>query len=146
MNNSFSKVAVWMVIGLVLFTVFKQFDSRAPVQDTVSYTQFMDDAKSGKVRRVDVQNDVLHVTPDSGRPYTLTSPGDLWMVSDLLKAGVSVSGKPREEPSLLMNIFVSWFPTLPVAMKQKMTSKKSLIFYAIPPSFKNSAVGSRVVC
>ncbi|PHY07673.1 MAG: cell division protein FtsH [Alcaligenaceae bacterium] len=112
MNNSFSKVAVWMVIGLVLFTVFKQFDSRAPVQDTVSYTQFMDDAKSGKVRRVDVQNDVLHVTPDSGRPYTLTSPGDLWMVSDLLKAGVAVSGKPREEPSLLMNIFVSWFPML----------------------------------
>ena len=112
MNNSFSKVAVWVVIGLVLFTVFKQFDSRTPVQDTVSYTQFMDDAKSGKVRRVDVQNDVIHVTPDSGRPYTLTSPGDLWMVSDLLKAGVSVSGKPREEPSLLMSIFVSWFPML----------------------------------
>ena len=101
-----------MVIGLVLFTVFKQFDTRAPVQDTVSYTQFMDDAKSGKVRRVDVQNDVLHVTPDSGRPYTLTSPGDIWMVSDLLKAGVQVAGKPREEPSLLMSIFVSWFPML----------------------------------
>ena len=109
MNNSFSKVAIWMVIGLVLFTVFKQFDGRAQPQDTVSYTQFMDDAKTGKIRKVDVQSDVLHVTPDSGRPYTLTSPGDLWMVSDLLKAGVQVSGKAREEPSLLMSIFVSWF-------------------------------------
>ena len=112
MNNSFSKVAIWMVIGLVLFTVFKQFDGRSQPQDTVSYTQFMDDAKSGKIRKVDVQSDVLHVTPDSGRPYTLTSPGDLWMVSDLLKAGVQVSGKAREEPSLLMSIFVSWFPML----------------------------------
>ena len=112
MNNSFSKVAVWMVIALVLFTVFKQFDSRAPSQDSVSYTQFMDDAKAGKVRKVDVQGDVLYVTPDSGRPYTLTSPGDLWMVSDLMKAGVQVSGKAREEPSLLMSIFVSWFPML----------------------------------
>jgi cell division protease FtsH len=112
LNNSFSKVAIWMVIGLVLFTVFKQFDGRAQPQDSVSYTQFMDDAKSGKVRKVDVQSDVLHVTPDSGRPYTLTSPGDLWMVSDLLKAGVQVSGKAREEPSLLMSIFVSWFPML----------------------------------
>ncbi len=112
MNNSFSKVAIWMVIGLVLFTVFKQFDGRAQPQDTVSYTQFMDDAKTGKIRKVDVQSDVLHVTPDSGRPYTLTSPGDLWMVSDLLKAGVQVSGKAREEPSLLMSIFVSWFPML----------------------------------
>jgi cell division protease FtsH len=112
LNNSFSKVAIWMVIGLVLFTVFKQFDGRSQPQDTVSYTQFMDDAKSGKVRKVDVQSDVLLVTPDSGRPYTLTSPGDLWMVSDLLKAGVQVSGKAREEPSLLMSIFVSWFPML----------------------------------
>ena len=55
MNNSFSKIAVWMVIALVLFTVFKQFDSRAPSQDTVSYTQFMDDAKSGKVRKVELE-------------------------------------------------------------------------------------------
>ena len=112
MNNSFSKVAVWMVIALVLFTVFKQFDGRAQPQDGVSYTQFMDDAKNGRIRKVDVQGDVLYVTPDGGRPYSLTSPGDLWMVSDLMKYGVQVSGKAREEPSLLMSIFVSWFPML----------------------------------
>ena len=105
-----------MVIALVLFTVFKQFDGRAQTQDGVTYTQFMDDAKAGRIRKVDVQGgpggDVLYVTPDAGRPYTLTSPGDLWMVSDLLKYGVQVSGKPREEQSLLMSIFVSWFPML----------------------------------
>jgi len=112
LNNSFSKVAVWMVIALVLFTVFKQFDGRTQPQDTVSYTQFMEDAKNGRIRKVDVQGDVLYVTPDAGRPYTLTSPGDLWMVSDLMKYGVQVSGKAREEPSLLMSIFVSWFPML----------------------------------
>ncbi len=101
-----------MVIALVLFTVFKQFDGRAQSQDGVSYTQFMEDAKAGRVRRVDVQGDMLHVTPDTGRTYSLTSPGDLWMVSDLLKSGVQVSGKAREEPSFLMSIFVSWFPML----------------------------------
>jgi len=101
-----------MVIALVLFTVFKQFDGRAQTQDGVTYTQFMDDAKAGRIRKVDVQGDVLYVTPDAGRAYTLTSPGDLWMVSDLLKFGVQVSGKPREEQSLLMSIFVSWFPML----------------------------------
>ena len=74
-----------MVIALVLFTVFKQFDGRAQTQDGVTYTQFMDDAKAGRIRKVDVQGDVLYVTPDAGRAYTLTSPGDLWMVSDLLK-------------------------------------------------------------
>ncbi|QEI05559.1 ATP-dependent metallopeptidase FtsH/Yme1/Tma family protein [Pigmentiphaga aceris] len=112
MNNMFSKVAVWMVIALVLFTVFKQFEGRARPQDTVSYSQFMDDAKAGRIQKVDVQSDVLYVTPSDGRPYTLTSPGDLWMVGDLMKFGVQVSGKAKEEPSLLMSIFVSWFPML----------------------------------
>jgi len=101
-----------MVIALVLFTVFRQFDSRPATQAPVSYTEFMNDANAGKVRKVDIQGDVLHVTPDNGQPYTITSPGDLWMVSDLMKAGVQVSGKAREEPSLLMSIFVSWFPML----------------------------------
>jgi len=101
-----------MVIALVLFTVFRQFDSRPAAQQSVSYTEFMNDATAGKVRKVDIQGDVLHVTPENGSPYTITSPGDLWMVSDLMKAGVQVSGKAREEPSMLMSIFVSWFPML----------------------------------
>src|SRR5919109_1168855 len=37
---------------------------------------------------------------------------DIWLVSDLLKYGVKIEAKPEEEPSLLMNIFVSWFPML----------------------------------
>ena len=112
MNNMFSKVAVWMVIAFVLFTVFKQFEGRTRPQDTVSYSQFMEEAKAGRIQKVDIQGDVLSVTPTDGRPYTITSPGDLWLVSDLMKYGVQVSGKAKEEPSLFMSIFVSWFPML----------------------------------
>lgn len=101
-----------MVIALVLFTVFKQFDSRPATTDGVTYTQFMNDARAGRVSKVDIQGDTLFVTPDSGRSYTLTSPGDLWMVPELVKAGVQVSGKAREEPSFLASIFISWFPML----------------------------------
>src|SRR5690554_842536 len=101
-----------MVIALVLFTVFKQFDGRAPITETVTYTQFMKDAQAGRITKVDIQGDTLHVTPDAGRPYSLTSPGDLWMVPELVKSGVQVSGKAREEPSFLTSLFISWFPML----------------------------------
>ena len=43
---------------------------------------------------------------------TSYAPPDLWLVSDLLKSGVKIEAKPEEEPSMLMNIFVSWFPML----------------------------------
>src|SRR5690625_3562127 len=101
-----------MVIALVLFTVFKQFDGRPAATDAVTYTQFMDDARAGKITKVDIQGDTLHVTPEGGRSYTITSPGDLWMVPELVKSGVQVSGKAREEPSFLTSIFISWFPML----------------------------------
>src|SRR3546814_16521890 len=87
-----------MVIALVLFTVFKQFDGRAPTADTVTYTQFMNDAQAGRISKVDIQGDTLYVTPDAGRSYSLTSPGELWMVPELVKSGVQGSGKAREEP------------------------------------------------
>src|SRR5512144_3059485 len=108
----FAKAAIWMVIALVLFTVFKQFESRQKPVESVSYTQFLEEAKAGKIKRVEVQGRTLQVTPAEGARYTLTSPGDAWMVSDLMKYGVQVFGKPEEEQSLLTTIFVSWFPML----------------------------------
>jgi cell division protease FtsH len=110
-NQWFSKIAVWLVIALVLFTVFKQLDRTRPVE-SITYTQFMDDARAGKIKKVEVQGRNLRVTPNDGQNYTIASPGDLWMVGDLMKYGVQVSGKPDEEPSLLMTILISWGPFL----------------------------------
>lgn len=109
------RVAVWLLIAFVLFTVFRQFDSTATAPmnaEQTSYTQFMQDAKDGKIRRVDVQGRKITVTPVEGASYVITSPGDLWMVDDLRKNGVQVFGKPEEEPSFLQTILVSWFPML----------------------------------
>src|SRR5204863_374837 len=47
-----------------------------------------------------------------GKRVTSYYPSDIWLVSDLLKYGVKIEAKQEEEPSLLMNIFVSWFPML----------------------------------
>ncbi|MBU6438329.1 MAG: ATP-dependent metallopeptidase FtsH/Yme1/Tma family protein, partial [Betaproteobacteria bacterium] len=89
MNNQwFSKVAVWLVIALVLFTVFKQFEKPRSADTAPSYTQFMDDARAGKIKRVEVQQGgVLTVTPKDGTKYTIVSPGDSWMTGDLMKYG-----------------------------------------------------------
>ena len=101
------------MVGLVLFTVFKQFDRPQQATDAVSYTQFMQDAKSGRIKKVVVhQSGILDVTTSEGRRFNLTSPGDLWMVGDLVKDGVEVVGAPRQEQSFLTQIFISWFPML----------------------------------
>ena len=110
-NNLMQKVGVWLVVGLVLFTVFKQFD-KPRAQESITYSQFMEDAKNGKVKRVDVQGRNIQVVPMDGQKYSVLSPGDIWMVGDLMKYGVQVTGKAEEEQSLLVSALYYLGPTL----------------------------------
>ena len=112
MNNMFKNLAVWLVIGLVLMTVFNQFNTRQVTQASMEYSQFMEEVGRGSISKVVIEGRVLKATTSDGRKLTTYAPPDLWMVSDLLKHGVKVEAKPEEEQSFLMNIFISWFPML----------------------------------
>ncbi|MDI6749369.1 MAG: ATP-dependent zinc metalloprotease FtsH [Rhodocyclaceae bacterium] len=112
MNNLFKNMAIWLVIGVVLMTVFNQFNSRQSPQNTLDYSAFLDEVKQGHIAKVVIQGRTLEATTVEGKKITSYAPADLWMVSDLLKNNVKVVAKPEEEQSFLMNIFVSWFPML----------------------------------
>src|SRR5688572_11859558 len=93
-------------------TVFNQFSTRQAGQKPMEYSQFIEEVKQGNVAKVTIEGRVLKGVKRSGERFTTYSPSDPWLVSDLLKNGVIIEAKPEEEPSLLMNIFVSWFPML----------------------------------
>ncbi len=112
MNNFFRSMAVWLVIGIVLMTVFNQFNTRQPTTNTMDYSAFLEEVRQGRITKVVIQGRTLEATTVEGRKITSYSPPDLWMVSDLLKHNVDVVAKPDEEQSFLMSVFVSWFPML----------------------------------
>ena len=112
MNNLFKNLVIWLVIGLVLMTVFNQFNTRQQIQAVMDYSQFMEEVKAGRIAEVVIEGRDLKAKTTDGKPVNSYSPGDIWLVSDLLKYGVKIKAKREEEPSLLMNIFVSWFPML----------------------------------
>jgi cell division protease FtsH len=112
LNNLVKNVAIWLVIALVLMTVFNQFSTRQTAQKAIEYSQFIEEVKQGRIAKVTIEGRVLKGVKTTGERFTTYSPSDPWLVSDLLKNGVIVEAKPEEEPSLLMNIFVSWFPML----------------------------------
>ena len=112
MNNLIKNVGIWLVIALVLMTVFNQFSARQATQKAMEYSQFIEEVKQGRIAKVTIEGRVLKGLKTTGERFTTYSPSDPWLVSDLLKNGVIIEAKPDEEPSLLMNIFVSWFPML----------------------------------
>ncbi|MDP1606368.1 MAG: ATP-dependent zinc metalloprotease FtsH [Rhodocyclaceae bacterium] len=105
-------MGIWLVIGVVLMTVFNQFNVKQPTQNTMEYSAFLDEVREGRVAKVSIQGRTLEATTQDGKKITTYAPPDLWMVSDLLKYNVKVVAKPEEEQSFLANIFVSWFPML----------------------------------
>ncbi len=112
MNNLVKNVAIWLVIALVLMTVFNQFNTRQVQANSLEYSQFIEEVKAGRVAKVTIEGRVIKGLRSDGKRFVTYAPSDPWLVSDLLKSGVSIEAKPEEEPSLLMNIFVSWFPML----------------------------------
>ena len=112
MNNTFKNIIVWLLIGFIFMAIFNQFADVNNKSSTVDYSSFLQDVKNGSVQKVVIDGRVLTVLNSEGNKYVVYAPSDPWLVSDLLSSGVSVQAQPEKEPSLLMNIFVSWFPML----------------------------------
>jgi cell division protease FtsH len=115
LNNLFKNLALWVVIGVVLLTVFNQFNAYQPSATSMDYSEFMEKAKAGRIASVVVDSSrVLKATTKEGKPITVFTPGvqDIWMVSDLMREGVTVKATEPKDESFLASIFVSWFPML----------------------------------
>ena len=55
-------LVIWLVIGLVLMTVFNQFNTRQSVQAPMEYSQFLDEVKGGRIAKVLIEGRVLKAT------------------------------------------------------------------------------------
>ncbi|MEP7061415.1 MAG: ATP-dependent zinc metalloprotease FtsH [Betaproteobacteria bacterium] len=112
MNNLLKNIGIWVVIVFVILIVVKQFDARQTTRDTPSYSEFMDSAKAGKVESATIEGRKITWMSTDKKKFVTYSPGDIWMVGDLVKDGVKVEAKPEEEQSFLAQVFISWFPML----------------------------------
>jgi cell division protease FtsH len=117
-NQWFSKVAVWLVVGMVLFTVFKQFDTTGVSgASTLGYSDFLDEVRSKQIKSAVIQEaqggtEIVAVRIDDTRIRTIATYLDRGLVGDLINNGVKFEVKAREEGSLLMTLLVSWGPML----------------------------------
>ncbi|WP_137935748.1 ATP-dependent zinc metalloprotease FtsH [Chitinivorax sp. B] len=117
MNNIGKNIAIWLIIGLVLMTVFNQFSKRHESQSQIPYSEFLEEVKSGRVQSVEIEGNVLRGQLITGKrtdstSFTTLSPGDDRLVDDLYKHKVRFAAKQEQEQSLLMQVFISWFPML----------------------------------
>jgi cell division protease FtsH len=117
-NPWFSKIAVWLVIAMVLFTVFKQFDTRpAAGAAYVGYSDFLEEVRNNHIKSAVIlegQNgtEIVATTSDERRIRTTATYLDRGLIGDLINNDVKFDVRPKEEGSVLMTLLVSWGPML----------------------------------
>ncbi len=106
---------LWLVIAVVLMSVFQNFSGSEPNRVATDYTRFLKDVDNGVVSQATIDRDTGEIvgTKRNGEQFTTVVPYlDMKLMDQLIENNVAVFGKQPEESSLLTSIFISWFPML----------------------------------
>lgn len=104
---------LWILIIVILIAIFNNFGQRNPEYTKVSYTKFMQSVTSGNVTKADIEgHDIKASLKDNSKITTYIPFEDKTLVDKLIEKNADVNGVPPEQPSILMQIFISWFPMI----------------------------------
>ena len=114
MNDLVKNLILWGVIALILLSVFSNFSQRANKEAEFAYSDFTSEVKNGNVAEVIIAGRKITGKTRDLKAFSTYSPetDNTAMLGVLLENNVRIVAKEPEQPSLLMNIFISWFPFL----------------------------------
>ena len=113
MSDMAKNLILWLVIAVVLMSVFQSFGPSESNGRKVDYSTFLQEVNNDQVREARINGREINVTKKDSNRYTTYIPvQDPKLLDNLLTKNVKVVGEPPEEPSLLASIFISWFPML----------------------------------
>ena len=113
MNDMAKNLILWLIIAAVLVTVMNNFSSPSEPQ-TLSYSQFIEQVKEGRVERVTVDGFVITGKRTDGEGFKTIRPAiqDGGLIGDLIDNNVVIEGKQPEQQSIWTQLLVASFPIL----------------------------------
>ena len=112
MNEMFKNILMWVVIAIVLMSVFNNLAPQKGASRHLEYSEFISQVNAGQVAEVNIQGRQIRGIKSNGEPFTTYNPGDPGLIGDLFNNQVNVDANPPEQQGLLMQVFISWFPML----------------------------------
>ncbi len=111
MNEKFKNLLLWFIITAIMISVFSNFGPKPHASNELPYSQFIQKVSQGEVKHVTIQGQKITGESTTAQPFISYMPmPDNYLLGELIKQNVSVKGTPPERRSLLMTIFLNWFP------------------------------------
>ncbi len=114
MNDIVKNLFLWLIIAIVLVSVFSNFGPNNAATNKISYSQFLNEVSQGQVSSVNIEDDkiIRGITKNNHRFITYIPVHDNALLGQLLKYNVNVNGQEKQQESFLLHIFINWFPML----------------------------------
>ena len=104
---------LWVVIALVMMTVFKNFSNPA-MSGEITYSQFISDVKTGRIGTVSIEGNSITGNHTDGSRFTTYSPetNNDALIGTLLENNVEIKGMEPNKNSFWAHALISWFPII----------------------------------
>ena len=114
MNDMLKNMLVWIVIAVVIMSVFNNFIPQKESSTNLSYSEFINQVKSSQIRSVVIEADgkTISGTYNNGTTFLTYGLNDPKLVDDLLSNNIEILTEPPAKPSLFLQILIQWFPML----------------------------------
>jgi len=105
---------VWIVIAVVIMSVFNNFVPQKESSINLSYSEFINQVKDNQIESVLIEADgkTISGTYKNGTTFLTYGLNDPKLVDDLLTNNIEILTEPPAKPSLFLQILIQWFPML----------------------------------
>ncbi|GAB6033823.1 ATP-dependent zinc metalloprotease FtsH [Galenea microaerophila] len=112
-NDMLKNILIWTVVATIMLSIFNHFGQQQMAgSGRLDYSDFIEKVHEGQVSAVMIEGSTIKGVFKDGRAFVTYNPGDPGLMGDLLKYHVKIKARPPEQQSLLMQIFISWFPMI----------------------------------
>ena len=114
MNDMLKNMLVWIVIAVVIMSVFNNFIPQKEGSTNLSYSEFINQVKDNQIESVMIEADgkTISGTYKNGTKFLTYGLNDPKLVDDLLSNNIEILTEPPAKPSLFLQILIQWFPML----------------------------------
>lgn len=113
--GGFRNIAIWVVVALMLFTLFNMFQGQSQNAGgrDITFSQFIGEVDAGNVSDVVMSGDAITGRFSNGAAFSTYAPSnDPNLVGRLEQRGVNITARPESSGPTFLGVLISWFPML----------------------------------
>ncbi|MBD08415.1 MAG: ATP-dependent metalloprotease [Gammaproteobacteria bacterium] len=113
MNDLAKNVILWIVIAVVLLSVFQSFSPSNQSVSPIPYSVFLRQIRDGSVEEVTFDDEAIRFVRNGESFVTYNPESDnTLLIGTLVENDVVIEASPPEQQSFLLQLFISSFPIL----------------------------------